>query len=472
MAQKNSILKNTSYLGLSTIASYLLLFSSTVAIARFMGPENFGKVNVAQIVGICICILTDGMKMYGVRAIARGGNDASASIAEHFRLIVRVAVVTLVIASLVIALLPIDNDYRILLFTMVCSSMVMAALYVDWIFQGREMMGVIAIANFMRYLVYVVLVLCFLAVDRNVRWVGVATLLATLAASTYLLFNVSRTGIPLASLMRPTKPSVPGKLDVRRFGEQFTLGLTSLRNQVFFAPATMLLGILGHHAEAGYYNAGFKLAFFLGSMGNVYMQSFFPRVCSYCAGDSQRLNRFINRSTRLLVYVALPVGVGITLLADKIVILVFGAGYASAGNTFRILTWAVLVMLVSYNFSSAMIGYGRQNIFLKAIMCVLACNVAATLFFMDHLGDVVAWISLLSEIAVLSALAMICVRGFGIRVKPDIVLPFCGSLAMGGVIWWINLDNLLVNVVIGVIVYLLFLTLSRGSLRDLIRLDD
>lgn len=470
MKLKNkSILKNTSYLGASTLASYLLLFGSTVLIARLMGPDSFGKVNVAQMVGVCICILTDGMKLYGVRSIARAENEGSAvDVAGHFRRLCKVATLILLVATVVIMMLPIDADYRLLLITMTASSMLMAALYVDWVFQGREMMGYIAIANLLRYLLYVVIVIGCLYLDHNVRWVGISTLIATMVSSAYLLVNVKKTGFLLFKRSDVQTPS----FQAGGYGEHLILGLTTLRNQIFYAPATIIFGMTGHNAEAGIYNAGFKLAFFLGSLGNVYMQSMFPRVCGFCATDHDRLKELIGRSTRLILFLALPVGVGVTMLSSNIVQLVFGAKFVDAAGVLAVLTWAVLIMLTSYNFSTVLIGFGRQDLFIKVVAGVAVINIALTSLFLGAAGTGVVWFSLVAEAVVLLLLVRSCGKLFNVSGRWEIITPIIGSILMGITIYGIRNVFLPLAILLGIVVYMIFIVfVAKISPRELLRLE-
>jgi len=467
--QQKSILRNTSYLGLSTLASYLLLFGSTVLIARLMGPDSFGKVNVAQMAGICICILTDGMKLFGVRSIARGASDfATVDVYGYLRRLCSVAAVIFLLSSVVILMLPIDADYKILLFTMIGSSMIMAAFYVDWVFQGREMMGYVAIANLVRYLLYVVIVIVCLYLDRNVRWVGISTLIATITASLYLMLNVKKTGY---SLYRSQGVELL-PIRARGYGEYIVLGLTTLRNQIFYAPTTVIFGMTGHNAEAGIYNAGFKLAFFLGSLGNVYMQSIFPRVCGYCATDRERLKILIGRSTRLLLFLALPVGVGVTMLSSNIVQLVFGDKFVDSAGVLAVLTWAVLIMLTSYNFSTVLIGFGRQDLFIKVVAGVAIVNLALTILFLGATGTGVVWFSLVAETTVLLLLVGISRQLFNIRGRWDIITPVIGSILMGITIYGIRNVFLPLSILLGMAVYMFFIFyIARISPRELLRLE-
>ncbi|MCX5844587.1 MAG: oligosaccharide flippase family protein [Deltaproteobacteria bacterium] len=468
--RNRSILRNTSYLGVSTLASYLLLFGSTILIARLLGPDSFGKVSVAQMAGVCICILTDGMKLYGVRSIARAENEIHlVDVKGHFFMLCRAAIIILLLATVVIMMLPVDADYRLLLLTMIGSSMLMAALYVDWIFQGREMMGYIAVANVLRYLLYVVILIVCLSLDRNIYWVGISTLIATLVSCAYLLANVQKTGFSL--FKRPLNHS--SSFQGGGLGEHFILGLTTLRNQIFYAPTTIIFGMTGHNVEAGIYNAGFKLAFFLSSLGNVYMQSMFPRVCAYCATDRGRLKELIGRSTRLILFLALPVGVGVTMLSGDIVQLVFGESFAAAAGVLSVLIWAVLIMLTSYNFSTVLIGFGRQDLFIKVIAGIALLNILLTSLLLDLIGTDVVWLSLAAEGIVLLLLIVSCKKLYNVSGRWEVMIPAIGSILMGITLYSLKNTLLLLSIIAGIAVYTLFVIyIARISPRELLKLEN
>lgn len=467
---KNTILRNTSYLGLSTLISYGLLFFSTVFIARRLGPDSFGKVSVAQIISVYLCILTDGMKLYGVREIARNRQkDVLSDIKTNFNNLTLVSLLLLLSSLFLIFLLPIEPDYKILLISTVGGSMVMASVFVDWIYQGHEMMSYVAIANFFRYLLYVLLVMVFVYMDANIKWVGIATLLASVFASLYLFLNLRKLNIKL-SFTSNISTLLNGFDAIKA---QFILGMTSLRNQIFYAPVTFILGLQGLHANAGYFNAAFKISFFLGALGNVYMQSVFPRVCTYCNGSTEQLNDFVNRSTRLMTFIFIPVGFGGTLLSGKILAAIFGPEYQAGEEIFKVLIWSILIMLMTYNFSSVLIGYNRQDLFIKIILTVSAFNVLADVVLMKFLkGTGAAWISLVSEVAVLITLAVSCQRLFNVRVRWNVAAPAAGSLLMYGTLLWLNIGNLFACIALGMSIYLVFMHVIVGvSFRELLRVE-
>jgi O-antigen/teichoic acid export membrane protein len=468
---KNTILKNTSYLGLSTLISYGLLFFSTVFIARRLGPDNFGKVSVAQIISVYLCILTDGMKLFGVREIAKNRqNDVLSEIKTNFNNITLISILLLLSSIFLILLLSIDPDYKILLASTIGGSMVMASVFVDWIYQGHEKMSYVAIANFIKYMLYVSLVMVFLYFNANIKWIGIATLLASVLASLYLFLSLRKLNIKLAFTSN-ISTLLNGFEGIKA---QFVLGMTSLRNQIFYAPVTFILGLQGLHANAGYFNAAFKISFFLGALGNVYMQSVFPRVCTYCNSSGDQLNDFINRSTRLLVFIFLPVGLGGTLLSGKILAAIFGPEYQASEEILKVLIWSILIMLMTYNFSSVLIGYNRQDLFIRIILTVSILNLLADVFLMKFLkGNGAAWISLASEAAVLITLALSCKKLFNVKVKWDVATPAAGSLLMYAVLSWLNIGNLFINIVLGICIYMVFIHFIAGiSFRELLRVEQ
>ncbi len=467
---KNTILKNTSYLGLSTLISYGLLFFSTVFIARRLGPDSFGKISVAQIICIYLSILTDGMKLYGVREIARNRQqDVLSEIKKNFNNLTLVSLLLFLSSIFMIVLLPIEPDYKMLLVSTIGGSMVMASVFVDWIYQGHEMMSYVAVANLVRYILYVLLVILFIYKNANIMWIGIATLLASIIASMYLFLSLRKLNIKLAFTS-----NISALLnDFGGIKDQLILGMTSLRNQIFYAPVTFILGLQGLHANAGYFNAAFKISFFLGALGNVYMQSVFPRVCNYCNGSAEQLNNFVNRSTRLLMFILIPVGFGGTLLSGKILAAIFGPEYQAGEDILKVLIWSILIMLMTYNFSSVLIGHNRQDLFIKIILTVSALNLLADVVLMKFLkGNGAAWISLASEIAVLIALALSCQRLFNVRVKWNVTAPVAGSILMYVVLWWFNIGNLIATIGLGICIYLIFMYLIAGiSFRQLLRVE-
>ena len=466
--KKESVMRNASYLGLSNIFSYGLLFFSTVYIARILMPADFGKINFAQTLAIYVSFLTDGMKIYGVREIAKNKEISQLVIDKNLLNIHSASIIQFIAFFAFILLLPIDMDYKVLLITFALSSFIMASFFTDWIYQGYEVMRVVAIGNLIRYFSYVVLILLFFAYDANIKWVGIATLLGAIIASFPL---VSR--LPKINVKFRLHCNVRGLFNKNTLKVPIILGLSCIRNQLFYTPVTIILGLQAFHADVGIFNAAFKLAFFIGSLGNVYVLSIFPRVSSLCVGSVATLSLFINNSMRFLNYILVPIGFGGVYLSGEIVSLVFGEAYILSSHLFGIILWAIIIMLWSYNYSSVLIGFNRQDIFSKILVIALICNLAANFFLINLFGSTGGAVTaLLSEIIVLFCFMMYCKRLFGLRVNFHLLSPVAGSVFMISVLWILGADYLVANVIIGIIAYLGFMQFfTKMKVKDVLNIE-
>jgi len=432
-------------------------------------PDDFGRINLAQTIGLYVALLTDGMKLYGVREIAQNRHRAQAVVDENLQHILSVSFLEFVVCVAVLSILPISLDFKLLLVAFVLSSLIMAAFFTDWIYQGHEVMRIVALGNLGRYIFYVLLVIPLLAADANIRWVGAASLGGAILAAVVMVKKLHLIGIRIKLGV-----DIKGALRLDRLKTPFILGLTSLRNQLFYTPVTVILSLHALHAEVGIFNAAFKLAFFIGSLGNVFIQSIFPRISSHCANDPEALQILLDKSMRLLNFFLIPIGFGGVFLAERLVVLIFGEQYLASSFLFGVVLWAVIIMLLSYNYSSVLIGHDRQDIFIFVLLTALSINIFANIIAIYYYKAIgAAFVALSSEAIVLFALSRYCKKLFGININNHIIIPTAGSVFMITVLYIIAIDNLIPNIVLGAGAYIFFLRfLARINIIDIIKVDS
>lgn len=142
--------KNIGYLGLSQAANYLLPLVTLPYITRVVGPANYGLVEFASVTVLYFsALVTYGFTFTATRKIAELGENWS-RISKVYTTVLQAKLVLLLLSTLLfIALLLLVPEYqeewKLMLFAF---PMVIGwALYPDFLFQGRQKLGVVATAN-------------------------------------------------------------------------------------------------------------------------------------------------------------------------------------------------------------------------------------------------------------------------------------------------------------------------------------
>jgi O-antigen/teichoic acid export membrane protein len=173
-----------------------------------------------------------------------------------------------------------------------------------------------------------------------------------------------------------------------------------------------------------------------------------------------------NLCVNALKYVSIisfPIAVGTTLLADKIIILVYGQEYANSSIALAILIWSIIPTFMHFVLGLFVVSTNNEVRGMINTGSCAALNVILNLFLIPKYGLVG------SAIATIVTEVFLVIMNYGVLVKvfrefnivKIVYKPLIASLGMG-VIFFIRDLNLLLVIFIGAIAYLTILLLIRG----------
>jgi PST family polysaccharide transporter len=143
--------KNIGFLGISQAANYLLPLATIPYITRVVGPENYGRIEFATVsVLFFSAIVTYGFTFTATRKIAELKDDFR-RISMVYSTVMQAKLLLLIISTILfVFLLTVVPEYniewKIMLFAF--PFVIGWGIYPDFLFQGRQDLGVIAGLNF------------------------------------------------------------------------------------------------------------------------------------------------------------------------------------------------------------------------------------------------------------------------------------------------------------------------------------
>lgn len=200
---------------------------------------------------------------------------------------------------------------------------------------------------------------------------------------------------------------------------------------------------------------------------------FLPRLSFFYSVDRVAFDKLVSRGLGILIFVGLPLLVGIQFVADYAVALLFGAAFAPSASVVRILSLLLLVKgigdLMCYQ---VLMAAGKERLFLPSRILGSLVNLALgipLITYFGHNGAAVA--SVASEIAVNAPLFVYSLR----VVKPklnngDITSSCCASGCMAISLILVshffsgNLVTVIADVVIGAAVYMFVCIAAKNTM--------
>lgn len=457
------IIKNTVSLLCSGVISQLFGFVVVLYLARVLGPDSFGKINFAMAFLAFVNLLPNlGMTLWGTKEIAADKSKMASISADIVSLRLVLSVVGFIVLIGISLVLNKSSDIKVLLL-LYGLGLFPAALYLDWVFQGIEKMEIIGLGRIAIALTNIGLILLLVRGPQQLLWIPVINALAGLlgAALLLIIFQHQKGTLALRFDRQATR---------RIIKQSLPLGLSMILIQIIYYLDTILLGFMRGTADVGIYNAAYRLVLFVIVGGAFYFDAIFPVVANYYETSHSAILKLLSYTARMVAVLAIPMGVGCTLLARPILELFYGARYADSTAALQILIWVAVLIYFNMIYARAMWACNQQTAYLKIVAGQAVLNVIMNVIFIPRIGIAGA---ALSKVAAELAGLFFYYREFSKIIRVPFLLyvgrPFLASLPMAIFLlagqFFVRL-NIFILVIGGFIVYCVALCLCRGVTRD------
>jgi O-antigen/teichoic acid export membrane protein len=259
------------------------------------------------------------------------------------------------------------------------------------LFQAHERMEVPAAVGLGINVLKIVLGVAVLLMGWGIIGLGFVALVGSaFSALFFLALTRSLLGLP------PWQPDRAFQRDLVR--EATPLLANALLATLFFARCAAV-GIRGDEAT-GWYTTAYKFIDGLLLIPSLFTLAAFPILSRWGADDPQSLRRASRRAIKALLIVALPVAAGVTLVADQLVLLLFGAAFAPSILALQVLIWFFPFSAVNGFLQYVLIAVNQQRFLTIAFLFATGLNLLANLIAIRLFGLYgAAIVTVLSELA-------------------------------------------------------------------------
>ena len=477
MSTVQRIAKNTSVLLIAQGASYLLAFFYMMYIARYLGAAGFGILSFAlAFTGIFGVFADFGLQPLTVREVARDKSLASKYLTNISLMKIILVIITFGLIALTINLLgypaqTIRVVYLVALsviftaFTGMFYSIFRAFERMEYESLGHILTGVLMLSGVM------------LALKYGFSVVGFASLYF-LASIVVLVYSFA---ILRWKLSHPPFAWSPRKLEMdltfwkQTIKEALPFGLSMIFSTIFIWIDTVMLSLMKGDAIVGWYNASYRMALVLLLIPAAFNAAIFPVMSRFYKTSQSSLRLAYEKYLKCMVMLGVPIGVGTTLLAQRFILLIFGAEYANSILTLQILVWYPVLVFVSSPFARLFESSNKQLIVTRIVGVCAALNVTLNLILIPKYSLIGASIAtILTEFLLLTLCFVWGLRiGYGIPKKEllsVIAKVSISSALMGIFIMQFHNLTLLALVPLAALLYFAVLYIIRGIDKDDINL--
>lgn len=462
MSSVKKIAKNTVVLMVSQIVSYILAFFYMIYIARYLGAAGFGILSFAlAFTGIFSIFADMGLNTLTVREIARNKSLTGKYFSNVLSMKIILSILTFGLIAVVINLLGYPQETIIVVY-FVALSVILTAIsgIFNSIFQAHEKMEYQSIGQIINSVLMFAGV--FIAIYYKLSVSGFAFIFFISSAISLLYifvvyiwkFSLSKIEIDL-DFWRPT------------IKEALPFGLTGISGMVYTYIDSVMLSLIQGDEVVGWYNAAYRLILVLLFIPNVINLAVFPKMSQYYDSSKSSLNLIYERYFKYMIILGIPIGAEITILANKIVLLIFGTEYLPSIIALQILIWTIVFTFAGAAFVQLLQSINKQLIITKISGICVIINIILNIILIPKFSYIGASIAtLITEIILVGYVIFASYRlGYGIEYKiviSDLFKVLLATLIMSTFIWYFESLNLFLLIIISILLYFTSLYIVKG----------
>lgn len=366
------VAKNTGFLLLGRMTTKIISFFILLYIARYLGPTDFGKFSFVFAFIYFFGFITEiGIHDILVREVAKEPENAGKLIGNATIVKVVLSFVALLLAIVAINIMDYPESTKNALYVASLGLVVTCLNAFGIIYEVNLRMEYSVLFSVTSRIFFLLFVL--IASLRNSTLI--AFVLASVAADfiEYLLmFLFSRKFVK-------TKFKLEFNIVKRILRESIPVAVASVFTMIYFRIDVVMLSILKGDIDVGFYSASYRLTEAFIFLPSVLITSIFPLMSKYNKNSQALFNNIYIHSLKYLLASGLLMGIMVTFLAERIILLIYGVEYYQSVKVLQILIWATSIMYVNILLGSTYISSGHQGIIAKVSAFAALFNVGLNL---------------------------------------------------------------------------------------------
>lgn len=334
-----------------------------------------------------------------------------------------------------------------------------------WIFRAHDRQDLEALLLMVSQLIWLAGIAWCAAIHAPLWWFLASATLAFLLRTALGLWIATR------RLYRPV--FAPRWDRLRRLArEGLPFGLAMFVVVLYGRAGVLMLKAMATSSDVAFFNVGYMLSQPLGFISSAFNVSAFPSLSRAWSLGPAAVRPMLRRAVKFQFLAALPLAVGLFLLAPRVVpLLLKGADFRRAALALQVMSVGLPLIFLNLMSRYVLTAFDRQRTYLTAILVGLVVNVATAALAIPRYGAAGACGALIAgELAVF----LVCLRSLSPLLTAQDLLrevsrPLAAAAVMGALVFLLRGANLVLVTMLGAAVYVLGLWLVRAFSADELR---
>ena len=352
-----SIKKNFIYNFLFTGSNLLLPLITFPYLSRVLGAEGIGICNfILSYSKNFIIIAALGLPVYGVREIARAGNDAIRRSQLFFELLIIHLVFSgflLIIYYSSIFIISDFQDYKQL--SLLGGMFILLNVFsIEWLFSGLSDFKYITFRSLIVRALSIISIFIFVKEKADFNIYFLITLL-TIFLTVIININYARKYIS-------KKVIVTFKGTLLHFKPVFLLGIYMVLTSIYLVLPITLLGFFSSKAAVGYYYSADKIIRMIVSIFTALTTVMIPKLNNIIEqkGSSEYI-LLVQKLLTIVITLGIPLSFFVYLVAEPMIMLLAGKDFSNSIFCIQVLSPVILIVALAQIFVILILSVNRRD---------------------------------------------------------------------------------------------------------------
>jgi O-antigen/teichoic acid export membrane protein len=395
----NIFVRNSFYLFVSQLGSSVLSVVLGVYIARQLGDIGYGQYSLALAFAAIFVMFADiGYQTLFFREVSLDTAQAERYLSNVTGIRVLMTVLVFFLMVLIANLLQYPQELLVLIYLFGAYTL-LSSLYGIYLvtFRSFQQMKYEAAVIFVDGVSKVVLGIAVLQLGLGLVELGLVFVASALLSLVLSIVICHRHFV---------RPRIAIDMEFMRSTLWMALPFSVLPvlSMIYVRVDTLLLEAMKGDAVVGWYNAAYSIVLSVKFIPTLLLAALFPAAQQMSKQSRDRFCDYYDKAVKYLMALAIPIAIGLTLLAQPIILLIFGQEFEGAVAAFRILAWDILLFFIYLAIGNALLNIGREKSVAVASLMTVIINIALNLVLIPLISLIgAAIVTVISEAVLLAA---------------------------------------------------------------------
>ncbi|MDQ1251383.1 MAG: putative flippase AglR [Euryarchaeota archaeon] len=463
------IVQNITLVLSGNIIFFILGFIYFAFSARYFDATDFGIISFAMAINSLLAVfIAFGTNIFFIREVAKNKSTILKIIPNSMVITFILGAIAFIALTLYLKLFNYKLNTIFVINIFFLSTIVSSIKGVlDSIFQGLEKPIYTSVGNILNSILLFLSIIVTQILNLNVIQFSILYLLVSVIILSYFLLSISK----FVNL----KNCFVIDLNYIKFlmKESWPFAITYTFVTIYVWTDSIMLSIFKSEAEVGYYNIAYKMVLALLLIPTGFNTIIYPLLSRYYVEYSERvnINGILHKYFSIMLIIGVPIGVGTTILGDRIIDLIFGPKYTPAAIALQILIWSLVFTYMNAPFVKLFESINLQLLVTKITGFSAFINVGINYLLVPRyslVGSSVA--TLITEAIVAISLMTYAIKlGYFKIDYTEIIKVLIASMLMGLFIVSIYNWNLILSFLFAMLFYFIILymfkTINRSDIN-------